>query len=220
VPPTDDLRLEGDDGVDLEGLPGLRGRPQRAPELPFEKQGVERSCFGRPRPHRVVDVREHREGVALADQYRHLQQVRPDDLVRVPVRVQLVRLLEAVPVGKGVQGAQDSVERTRCQDPGGRLPVPVRLTEFQAGQDAKVGELPPVPLDRLQVAGGVERRRSHLPVGITQDGHRMVRRQLDEFLGVDREYRVIDVLGERDGRQPEIDRPQARSLHRPVLRIP
>ena len=127
---------------------------------------------------------------------------------------------EAVPVRQAVQGAEHPLEGAGREDPGDRLRVPVRLAQLQTGPDPQVGKHPAAAVHRFQVTGRVERRRVHPPVRAAVDHDRMVRRQLTDPLDADHPDRVVDVLGERDRGQPQLDGPRAGPLHGPVVRIP
>ncbi len=95
-----------------------------------------------------------------------------------------------------VDGPVDPVEGAGGQHLRGLLGEPVRLTELDPGQDAQSRELRAAAIDRVEVAGDVDR-----------------------MLALVHE-RPVGVLGEGDGGQTDLERPLAAAFHVPFGGVP
>src|SRR6185369_17381144 len=93
----------------------------------------------------------------------------------------------------------------------------MRLSHFQAAEDLQIRETLPAVFDRLHKSDDVKRGRAELAVGGGQ-GREMVQRvRAVEGNG---ESSEVEMLGECDPRQSELDRPRTRPHHRSRWRIP
>ncbi len=117
----------------------------------------------------------------------------------------------AVTEGEHVEGPVDAVDRTTGEQ-GGSLSLPeVRLPELDAGQDAKLRILPAAPVNRRQIAIGVEGGKPHV-AGLVD----ILLRVLADVPGVDPPSVLeVEVLGEHDGGKPYADGPLTGPAHRP-----
>ena len=134
-----------------------------------------------------------------------------------PARIDSPRLGEDVPVGQAVQRPQQQVERPAPTGPAEFARVPVRLAQLRPAEDPEFREPLPAPLDRLQIAGGVERRRRQVPVRIRDRGQGLGGVRALQF---DPPHGVVQVLGECDRRQPELQSPSAGAVHVAHPRVP
>ena len=122
---------------------------------------------------------------------------------------QRVRRDQPAALDHGVQRAEHPLEGRRCQDAGDAAREQVRLARLDAGEDPQVREPVAAALDVREVALDVERLR----VGAGGDRDARVVTAVAVAPGGE-----VDVLGERDRRDAERDRPLAAPLHRRLER--
>lgn len=89
----------------------------------------------------VVDVREHRECLTVADEAGDFQQVVPDDARGRLILQQLRNLDELAVQHQPVQGAKHEFEPPGGDQIACLFRVPMRLAQFDAADDPQVGKL-------------------------------------------------------------------------------
>src|SRR5258708_7351812 len=145
APPADGLRAEPPAGVDLQCPVTVSKRSQGVTELILERVRIERSGPGRPVADRVVDVGENGEHIGACDQAGDLGQVRPDDLGRWPLAVQVRPFEEPLAGRQEVQGTEYAAELPGVEQFRGDVTVLMWFAEFHSGDDAKVRKLVAAP---------------------------------------------------------------------------
>jgi len=95
--------------------------------------------------------------------------------------------------------------------------VPVRLAELKTGEDSQLREALAALIYGGQVADGVEGRRGEHSLVVAETLEQVVGFEIVEGHSPDR---VVEMLGEGDGRQAEFDRAGARRHHVTVGRVP
>src|SRR6185312_4247320 len=89
MPPSDDLRVERDGGVDFEDAAGACESTEERAVFVFEGSGLVGAGRGRwPGAHRVVDVGEHFEWEHGFDQAEYFGEVDADHLMRVALAIE------------------------------------------------------------------------------------------------------------------------------------
>lgn len=171
APPTNDLAVVAEtprrpSGVDLQAPTAVSKRPQRMPELIFERVRIERPRLGRPVADGVVDVGEHSERIPAANQTAYLGQILPNDLRRWPLPVQIRHFREPLADRQTVQGTQHPVKLSGVEQPCGDTAVPMGFAQLHPSDDAKVRELVAAPLYAFQIRVQVQFRWSEQLSGV------------------------------------------------------